>query len=703
MGALPTDGRARDELREAAKKTLNALYKSAKAHWPGFQKRDGQLQMMAAILKTLMQYREEHEKNNGEHLAAVEGKTGSGKTLAYGLPALAVAHVTGKQVVISTATVALQQQLFNRDLPNLARVAKEVGIEVEFALLKGRNRYVCLSKLDLQEDSSAAPATPQAVQLIGRLKDAFNRKTWDGDVDNAPEKVDEATWRSLQADRGSCTTRMCQHYKACAFYASRGAAQRAKIVVANHSLVLSTLSTEAKLFDPTQTLFVFDEGHHLPEIAREHFAGELAVRSAARTLERLAKTLNRGSNWEPTLKDGLQRVERGLKEARTQLLQLHADFLEVEVLLAKGGKRFEHGASPAALNAALSEVGQRLKDAWTVGGHLAVAVRSSMKDAAPGVARKMQEYLVELGPMLLRVDSMAKLVALFNHAGRVPKAKWLAVKQDGAADPDVSLHASSMTPAAELVENLWEKVSAGVVTSATLTACGSFEFFNKMTGLNRYSGRTELSTQSPFDYGSQGELRIARMRANPKNAEAFSQELQRALPERLRAGRNGQLVIFASKRQMQACHAALDGELRARVLMQGQQTPSALIAEHTKRVQAGQGSILFGLKSMGEGIDLPGELCEHVYIEKVPFTPPDNPVDEALAEWLTQQDRDPFAEITVPRAGQQLEQWVGRGIRTTTDWASITLFDTRVLSAKYGHELLKGLPPLPLVNECAPA
>jgi ATP-dependent DNA helicase DinG len=699
MGALPTEGRARDDLREAAQKTLNVLYRAAKQHWPGFQKREGQVLMMSNILTTLMRYKEPREESKGQNLAAVEGKTGSGKTLGYGLPALAVAHVTGKQIVISTATIALQQQLFNRDLPNLAKVAAAAGINLEFALLKGRNRYVCHAKVDSFLDRPAPGGA--AVQLVGRLRKAFEAKHWNGDRDDAPEAIDEETWQAVQADRGSCTTKVCEHFKTCAFYASRNTARSAKIIVANHSLVLSTLATEGKLFNPDETLFVFDEGHHLADTAREHFATQLSLRGGAKSLERLGKALTRGAGFEPTARAGVEEAVRSLNDARTKLLRLHAEMLDDEALTAKGTQRFSHGQAPQALCDVLHEAGIRIKAAYQVGGSLAAGIRSSMADAPPGVAKKMQDYLGELGPLLLRADSMVQLTAMWNDASRIPKAKWLSVDAGRGQEPEVIAHASSMTPAAELYQQVWKRVAAAVVTSATLTACGKFEYFSKLTGFNRFPERTEITTESPFDYGRQGELRIAKMHANPKDAQAFSQELQRELPKRLKAARKGQLAIFASRRQMDECLQALDPQLRALVLVQGTQPARALIEEHTRRVRAGKDSILFGMKSFGEGIDLPGELCEHVYIDKVPFTPPESPVDEALAEWLAEQQRDAFAEITIPKAGQTLEQWVGRGIRTTTDWASITVFDKRLVTAKYGKQLLNGLPPLPVFNECA--
>ena len=215
--------------------------------------------------------------------------------------------------------------------------------------------------------------------------------------------------------------------------------------------------------------------------------------------------------------------------------------------------------------------------------------------------------------------------------------------------------------------------------------------------MNRFPERRCLVVASPFDYAAQGELRIAPMKHSPKSP-GFSEELCGMLPALLREHRHGQLVLFTSKRQMQACRASLPEDLSGQVQMQGERSRNELLKEHGLRIAGGKRSIIFGLQSFGEGIDLPGRLCEHVVIDKLPFTPPTSPVEEALAEWLSAQGRDPFSEIALPRAAMKLAQWAGRGVRTVTDRAVITVCDTRLLTMRYGQDILAGLPPFRLVR-----
>ena len=240
-------------------------------------------------------------------------------------------------------------------------------------------------------------------------------------------------------------------------------------------------------------------------------------------------------------------------------------------------------------------------------------------------------------------------------------------------------------------------MSAARCTFATLTTCGHFDFFDRFSEMNRFPERRAMVVASPFDYARQGELRIAPMSNSPKSPD-FSEELCRTLPALLREHPHGQLVLFTSRRQMLACHAALPNDLSGQVQMQGERSRTELLAEHGRRVARGKRSIIFGLQSFGEGIELPGRLCEHVVIDKLPFSPPNSPVEEALAEWLIGRGRDPFVEIAIPRAAMKLAQWAGRGVRTVTDRAVITVCDTRLVTMRYGRDILNGLPPFPVVR-----
>jgi len=737
------------KLLDQARTRLEALYAQVAHSWPGFIARPGQHQMMHAALLTFLSARAPEDTHRpGQHLAQLEAGTGTGKTVAYCLAAIVAGELLKKPVIVSTATVALQEQLFYQDLPRLAAIVPEL----RFDLLKGRGRYLCESRLegalhgDAQGDlldgerlesfpSARRPASgPQEsardhshsvkwFKQVGRL---LRTGQWNGDLDRLDPPPDPADWRRVQASAQACNGGQCEFFKGCAFFKARRLAASATLQVANHALILATLHSDSTLIDAGHTLFVFDEAHHLPDIAADLFAHRARLGPSVALLTSLRTLVNRHGRAMPasTRPDPVA-FGRSVSECTDRLGEVarwggQAGWVSAD----RPVHRFAHGRIPedlapecVALRAALGSVG-------AVVAGIAAALMEPDESRSPDERDEQTRAGVELGVYGSRLDTLEKLFGAWATHDAVPWAKWVefvpgaatatstgragagdAAEPAHSADPadptdtpaDVWLCASPLTAAQLLARGLWKSVSAAVCTSATLTACSSFDFFDRFSGLNRFAERRALVVASPFDYATQGELRIAAMQHSPKSAE-FSAELCRVLPGLLRAHDHGQLVLFTSRRQMQACHAALPGELSEQVQVQGQRSRTEVLKEHGRRVGLGQRSILFGLQSFGEGIDLPGRLCEHVVIDRLPFAPPTSPVDEALSEWLVTQGRDPFVEIAVPRAAMKLAQWAGRGVRTVTDRAVITVCDTRLLTTRYGQAILGGLPPFPVVR-----
>ncbi len=261
----------------------------------------------------------------------------------------------------------------------------------------------------------------------------------------------------------------------------------------------------------------------------------------------------------------------------------------------------------------------------------------------------------------------------------------------------LSAHACPLQPGSLLRNHLWSQVRAAVVTSASLVTCGNFDHFLAESGLAFDDAVAAREVQSPFDHARQGRLVVVQTEADPKNVEAYTREMLAALMVDLRDVKCGALVLFTSRVQMRQAQALLErgahAELRDVVMVQGDASRTLLLRRHAERVQAGGASILFGLQSFGEGLDLPGELCEWVFITKLPFASPSDPVGQARADWLKGQGRDPFSELVVPATGARLLQWTGRALRSETDEAVVVCYDARLLRQSYGRRMLKGLPP----------
>jgi ATP-dependent DNA helicase DinG len=280
--------------------------------------------------------------------------------------------------------------------------------------------------------------------------------------------------------------------------------------------------------------------------------------------------------------------------------------------------------------------------------------------------------------------------------GQAPLAKWLeAGIRNGLVT--LSAHACPLNPGGLLRAHLWSQVRAAVATSASLVTCGSFDHFLHESGLAFDDDVRAREVQSPFDHAGQGRLVVVQTQHDPKDVEGYSREMLDLLMDDLREVRRGALVLFTSKALMKRAQDLLErglhSELREKVLVQGESSRTQLLRRHADRVADGEASILFGLQSFGEGLDLPGELCEWVFITKLPFASPSDPVGQARADWLKTQGRDPFSELVVPATGARLLQWTGRALRTETDEAVVVCYDARLLRQSYGRRMLKGLPP----------
>ena len=709
------------ELLEAARIRLELLYGEVAADWPGFIARPGQYQMMQACLLTFLSARApEDEERLGRNLAQLEAGTGTGKTVAYCLAAIVASEVLKKTVIVSTATVALQEQLFQKDLPRLA----EIIPDLRYDILKGRARYVCESRLegvindvaqdglltgelfqdsfgDARRQSAGIPRDrTQAMRWFKSTAKKLHAGSWDGDIDSLAQPPDPQDWRQVQANAHACNGGQCEHFRSCAFFKARRQAAGATLQVANHALVLATLQTDSSLIDAGNTLFVFDEAHHLPGIAAEQFSYRARLGTSTKLLASLRTVaLRHGKALPASIRPDPVAFGQLVTGCTDKLAMLERYWQESRLVSAdQPVHRFSQGRIPEALVPECEQLATLIRAIGSQVASIAAALKEPDESKSPTEREEQTHAGVELGVYLSRLGALDKLLSAWATHDRVPWAKWIEWAEEGVGSaPDAWLCASPMTAAQVLSKNLWNKVSAAVCTSATLTACGSFDFFDRLSGMNRFPERRSLVVDSPFDYQAQGELRIAPMTHSPKSP-GFSGELCDKLPGLLREHPHGQLVLFTSRRQMQACHAALPNDLLEQVLVQGVRSRTELLKEHSRRIKAGERSIIFGLQSFGEGIDLPGRLCEHVVIDKLPFTPPDSPVEEALAEWLSGQGRDPFTELSVPRAGMKLAQWAGRGVRTVTDRAVITVCDTRLVTMRYGPALLAGLPAFPLVR-----
>ena len=329
-------------------------------------------------------------------------------------------------------------------------------------------------------------------------------------------------------------------------------------------------------------------------------------------------------------------------------------------------------------------------------------VREQMFEKAHAEPSLVTRLVAELGFFASKLENLVDTWTLMladDAEQGTPNARWIErIGEQGAHDYLVC--ASPISGADKLRRLLWSRASAAVVTSATLASCDSFKPFLKQSGLSVYPQVRTLKVDSPFDFQRNAKLVIPWMTSDPTDANAHTEEILDLLPGLITT--RGTLVLFASGKQMREVHGRLPERLRNITLMQGTLPKMEMIARHKTAIDRGESSILFGLSSLAEGVDLPGEYCTAVVIAKVPFAVPVSPLEEARSEWLTSQGRSPFVEVVLPETSVKLQQAVGRLLRTIEDYGTVTLLDRRIVTKRWGATLLKGLPDFKLIVGRAP-
>jgi len=720
------------------------------ARLPGFRSRSGQREMAAHIAETLstVDWPPKPEKGepvptpaSGERaIAVVQAGTGVGKSAAYAATVIPLALAQGKRVMISTATVALQEQLMAKDLPALAAVLPQ---GFAFALAKGRGRYVCRLKLDQLAGGDAAtaelfaeaqagePARGDALERAwaeqsrsyARWGQMLDQGDWDGDRDRLAEPPPPGLWGPVAAERHTCTARHCPSYQGCSYFQARARLAQAQVIVVNHDLLLSTLGLHA-LPDPSDCYLVFDEAHHLGSVAQGQFTESMDLMHGA-WLDKLPRAVSDVAGAiafvpgvdVPTLASELKAAQADLARRAMARLAESPEWLALsgrqggmrprngrdgasgfDFTVPKATERLAGGALPSDWLDTVGQIATQAGALLKLLEDLATELKAKARDN-PGEASRCAQLYSRIGALAPRLQHMAATAELWlqaPEAGQAPLAKWLeAGIQNGMVT--LSAHACPLNPGSLLRSQLWNRVRAAVATSASLVTCGGFDHFLHENGLAFDEAVKVREVQSPFDHARQGRLVVVQTQHDPKDVEGYSREMLDLLMDDLAQVQRGALVLFTSralmKRAQDLLERGLHSRLRERVLVQGEASRTQLLRCHADRVEAGETSILFGLQSFGEGLDLPGELCEWVFITKLPFASPSDPVGQARADWLKAQGRDPFSELVVPATGARLLQWTGRALRSETDEAVVVCYDARLLRQSYGRRMLKGLPP----------
>jgi ATP-dependent DNA helicase DinG len=671
--------------------TIRAALKGVTANLPNYKPRKGQKTIIAAIAHTLAETEAgtAHESGMPSPALVCEAGTGTGKSLAYLMPSIALAKSRKKHVIIATSTTALQDQLIAKELPLLQQHS---GLDFSYAPLKGRQRFVCKAKLRTLVSRLPEITQDQDFELqdgeesvLGRLVDGLRNDAWPGERDALGFSVPDALWNRIRSDRHGCSGKRCPDYEGCAFYRARLAAEGADVVVTNHDLLLASTQVEPGKILPNlaDSYVIVDEAHSLGTKATQQFSNQHCLTTVQKSLAPMSRLVAKMCHvFGLTMRakefnartDALDHAIRGLVE----WLQSDPSYANQPVA------RFPHGALPADLG----EAGQRILDlaSWIL--QRLIDLREEALTANYQGKDTLQRYIGDLGDHIGRLEGVVatwQLMLRKPDPSQPPIAKWIA-----CTNGRYSVCAAPSNAGKQMTESLWTQAAGAVFLSATIKACGSFAMFLDETGLT--VGEVQaISIESPFNYREHGELIVPMITADPSTPAEHTAEVIELMPGLVNS--LGTLIVCCSTMQMQQIHDGLPLSLQQKILMQGSLPKSELLTTHRERIARGESSILLGLQSFGEGVDLPGEECSHVIIPKLPFPHMNDPVAAAEREWAEMSGQSSFDTTVLPEASRNLRQWVGRLLRSESDHGRDTILDKRLLTKRYGQKLLACLPP----------
>ncbi len=595
----------------------------------------------------------------GEALAthgmiAIEAGTGTGKTFAYLVPAL----LSGRQVIISTGTRTLQDQLYNRDLPT---VAGALGRPARVALLKGRANYLCLHRLDLAESMPTLPGLPVPnARMLARIR-RWSRDTATGDLAELRSLRDSDPVRAaVTSTRENCLGNQCPAYARCHVVAARREAQAADIVVVNHHLLLADLAMKDEGFGellPGAQAVILDEAHQVPEIAAQFFGLEFSARQGA--------SLARDALAE------LTRLGLAGSPARERLAALESAIAEAAAALGASRERMDWAALPDAFVDALD----RLREALAAAGpELAAADPDD-----PGLRQAVRRAAKLAGSLDAIVDAGADDGIRYAEAGR----------------GSFTLAFTPFEVATRLGELMRAQGGAWIFTSATLAVGEDFSHFLGRVGAT--AART-VRIESPFDFASQARIFLPEGLPDPASRDYTARVVEAALPLVEAAGGRS-FLLFTSHRALAEAARMLESRAGFRehypLLVQGEAPRESLLASFRELGDA----VLLGTASFWEGVDVRGHALALVVIDKLPFAAPEDPVLKARLEGIRRRGGNPFQEFQLPQAVLALKQGFGRLIRDREDFGVVMLCDPRLRTRGYGRTFLGALPPATVVTD----
>ncbi len=624
-----------------------------------YEYRDGQIKMAEAIARSF---------DEKKHLV-VEAPTGTGKTLAYLVPAIAQSITTNKRIVISTGTKNLQEQLMEKDIPFLQKILPK---KFSAAYMKGRSNYACLYRIHKGEDQPILDGMDEVDHFREVREWVRETKTGDrSELTNLPEHL--SFWGRINAKSEICIGQKCPDFEPCFITRMRVGAENADIVIVNHHLFFADLNVRGNQFGkviPDYGAVIFDEAHLIEDIAADYFgfqvsnfridelvrdAGELPISDAIAT-SAIIRTSARivGISEQFWIRFTQARGQEG----RYPLLP--------DAFAHRGSDGEDQPTSLGEAYHALDNALERLETE--------IDVYSDKIPEAESVVRRIRQTRFDLDFIIKQADR--NFVYWLERRGR-----------------GVFLQASPVDVSTLLNEKLFDKVETCILTSATLSANGSFNFIRDRLGLS--AGKTNtLAAQSSFDYEKQAIIYLPKTMPDPRAPE-FSQMAAAEIVRILQVTKGHAFVLCTSNQSMTALYELVSSRVDFPCFLQGTMSKAGLLEQFRGTPNA----VLFATSSFWQGVDVRGDQLLCVIIDKLPFAVPTDPIVAARSKFIDDNGGKSFFDYSVPQAVISLKQGVGRLIRSTTDRGVIAILDPRLRTKGYGRDFLNSLPRMRITSE----
>ena len=606
----------------------------------GGQNRAGQRIMAAHVAQALELQR---------HLL-VQAGTGTGKSLGYLVPALARVGESDQPIVVATATLALQAQIVNRDIPRLLEALEpRPESQAQVALLKGRNNYLCLHKLEggyPEDEPDALFDMPSSTSRVGeevvRLREWADR-TETGDRDELKPGVSDRAWAQVSVSAAECLGRRCPLVEECFSEMARSRAAEADIVITNHALLAINAFEGMKVLPEHETVII-DEAHELVDRVTGAVSGSLTVamvRRAARSVKKHSK-------------------------ADSGALEMAAGTLETAFEgLAEGLLKGLDGRLLTAISAVNDAARTALSDTKPDGQDV---------DAGLQMARSRVSEVHDMSSRILEASGEQDVLWISRQGG------WENGRYVAASDTDpATLNIAPLSVGLQLRDGLFADRTV-ILTSATLTVGDSFDVAAGALGLQ--------GEGAPRDYRKQGIMYVAGD-LKPPGFGVHEGQLER-LRELCEASEGGALGLFSSKRAAERAAEYMREHSDLNILLQGESSLKALVEEFSEDVD----SCLFGTMSLWQGVDVPGDSCRLVVMDRIPFPRPDDPIAQARTEAVNRHRGNGFMAVSAHHAAIRMAQGAGRLIRSVSDRGVVAVLDSRVATKRYGGFLMKAMPPM---------